>query len=138
MNKLEQNKFTAKYCANYLMLKNSGNEIERIGTTLFNSKIKLTPHQIRASLFAFKSPLNKGVILADEVGLGKTIEAGIVIAQTWFEKKDRILIVSPASLMRQWQGELEDKFGLRACILDRKIYNQKIKQGKEVTVELVK
>ena len=129
MGKLCNNPFTAKYCLNELELKKSGSDVERIGTTLFNSKIKLTPHQIQAALFAFQSPLRKGVILADEVGLGKTIEAGIVIAQTWFEKKGKVLIISPAALMRQWQNELEEKFGLESIILDRKLYNKKLKAG---------
>lgn len=129
MEKLLRNEFTAKYCINALELKRSGSDVERIGATLFNSKIKLTPHQIQAALFAFKSPLRKGVILADEVGLGKTIEAGIVIAQTWFERNGKVIIIAPAALMRQWQNELEEKFGLNSIILDRKLYNAKIKMG---------
>ena len=92
MKKLNREEFTAKYCAEMLALKKTGAEVDRLGATLFNSKITLTPHQIQAALFAFRSPLRKGVILADEVGLGKTIEAGIVIA--------------PAALLKQWQCEL--------------------------------
>lgn len=106
------NPFMAKYCYNLLMAKQAGNDVDRIGSTLFNSKITLTPHQIESALFAFKSPLTKGTILADEVGLGKTIEAGIVLAQMWSEHKRKILVVAPASLMRQWAGELQDKFNL--------------------------
>ncbi len=120
---------TAKYLYSMLDLKQSGNNVDRIGTTLFNSHIKLTPHQIEAALFAFKSPLNKGCILADEVGLGKTIEAGIVLAQLWSEHKRRILIVAPASLMRQWAAELFDKFNLPSVIMDRKQYNLLKRQG---------
>lgn len=120
---------TAKYYYNMLDMKQSGNTVDRIGTTLFNSHIKLTPHQIEAALFAFKSPLNKGCILADEVGLGKTIEAGIVLAQLWSEHKRKILIVSPASLMRQWASELFDKFNLPSVIMDRKNYNLLKRQG---------
>lgn len=120
---------TAKYFYSMLDLKQSGNTVDRIGTTLFNSHIKLTPHQIEAALFAFKSPLNKGCILADEVGLGKTIEAGIVLAQLWSEHKRKILIVAPASLMRQWASELFDKFNLPSIIMDRKQYNLLKKQG---------
>lgn len=120
---------TAKYLYSMLDLKQSGNNVDRIGTTLFNSHIKLTPHQIEAALFAFKSPLNKGCILADEVGLGKTIEAGIVLAQLWSEHKRKILIVAPASLMRQWAAELFDKFNLPSIIMDRKHYNLLKKQG---------
>ena len=120
---------TAKYLYNTLNLKQTGNTIDRIGTTLFNSHIKLTPHQIEASLFAFKSPLDKGCILADEVGLGKTIEAGIVLAQLWSEHKRRILIVAPASLLRQWSSELLEKFNLPSIIMDRKSYKTLKRQG---------
>jgi hypothetical protein len=104
--------FSALYAYNYLTQKKAGNEVDRLGHTLYSSKIKLTPHQIQAALFAFKSPISKGVVLADEVGLGKTIEAGIVLAQLWFERKRKILIVTPASLIKQWQNELQEKFGL--------------------------
>ena len=129
MSGLNRQELTAKYCFNALTIKKSGSDVERLGNTLFNSKIRLTPHQIQAALFAFKSPLRKGVILADEVGLGKTIEAGIVISQTWYEKKGKVLIVSPAALMRQWQAEMHEKFGLDSLILDRKYYNFKLRQG---------
>ena len=121
--------FMAKYIYNVLELKQNGNNVDRIGTTLFNSKINLTPHQIEAALFAFNSPISKGCILADEVGLGKTIEAGIVLAQLWNEHKRRILIICPASLMRQWAGELEEKFNLPSIIMDRKNYNSIQKSG---------
>lgn len=53
-------------------------------------------------LFAFRSPLSQGVSLADKVGLGKTIEAGLVIAQRWTERKRRFLIITPANLRKQW------------------------------------
>lgn len=120
---------TAKYLYNLLDLKQSGDSVERLGATLFNSHIKLTPHQIEAALFAFKTPLSKGCILADEVGLGKTIEAGIVLAQYWSEKKRKIIIVCPASLMRQWESELQEKFNLPSVIMDRKQYNIFRKEG---------
>lgn len=129
MTALEKQELSAKYCYNALTIKNGGGDVSRIGNTLFNSKITLTPHQIQAALFAFKSPLRKGVVLADEVGLGKTIEAGIVISQTWFEKRGKVLIVAPAALIKQWQAEMYDRFGLESAILDRKLYNTKLKQG---------
>lgn len=137
MKKLNREEFTAKYCAEMLALKKTGADVDRLGATLFNSKITLTPHQIQAALFAFKSPLRKGVILADEVGLGKTIEAGIVIAQTWFEKKGKVLIIAPAALLKQWQCELLEKFGLESTILDRRAYNQKAKQGYKNPVKAI-
>lgn len=123
------NKFLAKWYINYLDSKHSGSTIDRISMTLFNSKIKLTPHQIDAALFAFKSPINKGVLLADEVGLGKTIEAGIIIAQLRLERKANILIIAPASLIRQWNSELYDKFSLESIIMDRKLFNNYIRKG---------
>jgi len=52
-----------------------------------DAQVDLNPHQVEAALFAFKSPLSKGAILADEVGLGKTIEAGIILSQLWAERK---------------------------------------------------
>ena len=61
---------------------------------LFDTAVDLNPHQIEASLFALQSPLSQGVILADEVGLRKTIEAGIVLCQLWAERKRRLLVIS--------------------------------------------
>ena len=90
----------------------------------------MNPHQVEAALFAFKSPLSKGAILADEVGLGKTIEAGILLSQKWAEGKRRILIISPSSLRKQWSQELADKFYLPSNVLETKSFNSAIKTGK--------
>jgi len=79
-------------------------------------------------LFACKNPLSRGVILADEVGLGKTIEAGLVISQRWAERRRRILIIVPANLRKQWHQELQDKFSLQGLILEAKNYNAIRKQ----------
>src|SRR5699024_7153101 len=68
--------------------------------------------------FALQTPFLPGVILADEVGLGKTIEAGIVISQYWAERKRRILIIAPSSLRQQWKQELYEKFLIPAELLD--------------------
>lgn len=121
--------FSTRYFSEKLKLNISSENVGRIGQTLFNSKISLNPHQIESALFYFKNPFSNGVILADEVGLGKTIEAGIIISQTWCERKRRILIISPASLIKQWQEELNTKFNLNAEILDRKNYNSYLKRG---------
>lgn len=86
------------------------------------ARVDLNPHQIDAALFAFRSPLSKGAILADEVGLGKTIEAGIVLAQKWAERKRAICIITPASLRSQWQQELWEKFSLPSVILDKQLF----------------
>lgn len=89
----------------------------------------LTPHQVEAASFAFKSPLSKGAILADEVGLGKTIEAGIILSQNWAEHKRRLLIICPANLRKQWSSELLEKFFLPSVILETKSFNAAIEAG---------
>ena len=90
----------------------------RVATALAESRVDLNPHQIEAAVFALDALDRGGAILADEVGLGKTIEAGIVIAQLLAESKKRVLILSPASLRAQWKDELYDKFGLPADAID--------------------
>lgn len=72
----------------------SSNNIEKLASTLSDAQVDLNSHQVEATLFAFKSPLSKGAILADEVGLGKTIEAGILLSQKWSERKRKILIIT--------------------------------------------
>jgi adenine-specific DNA-methyltransferase len=84
---------------------------------------------VDAALFAMRSPLSNGAILADEVGLGKTIEAGIVLSQRWAERRRRIIVIVPATLRKQWQQELEEKFFLPTIILDTKVFNGLCKDG---------
>ena len=96
----------------------------KIAGSMMGAQVDLNPHQIDAALFALKSPLSKGVLLADEVGLGKTIEAGIVLAQRWAERKRRLLLVVPATLRKQWSTELADKFYLPSLILETKNFKE--------------
>jgi SNF2 family DNA or RNA helicase len=98
--------------------------------SLFDAAVDLNPHQIEAALFALKSPLSKGVILADEVGLGKTIEAGIVLCQLWAERKRRLLVICPASLRKQWALELGEKFNLPTRVLDSKAFRNEERKGR--------
>ncbi len=98
--------------------------------SLFDAAVDLNPHQIEAALFAMQSPLSKGVVFADEVGLGKTIEAGIVLCQSWAEGKRRLLVISPASIRKQWALELSEKFNLPAVVLDAKAYRDALRQGR--------
>jgi len=119
----------AKYFAHELTRLISGEDIERLSASMFDASIDLNPHQIEAALFALRSPLSKGVILADEVGLGKTIEAGLVLSQYWAERKRNLLIICPASLRRQWAAELTEKFNLPTQILDVATVRQLKKEG---------
>ena len=121
--------YHAKYFANELTRRCPSSSVEKLASSLADAQVDLNPHQIEAALFAFRSPLSKGAILADEVGLGKTIEAGIVIAQKWAERHRRILIIAPANLRKQWSQELADKFFLPTTILEAKSFNQIIKTG---------
>jgi len=116
-------KFTdyhAKYFAHELTRRYPSDSLQKLAASLSDAQVDLNPHQVEAALFAFRSPLSKGAILADEVGLGKTIEAGIVISQKWAERKRRILIIVPSSLRKQWNQELIDKFFLPSIILETK------------------
>ena len=98
--------------------KKSVSDDSRFTGVLSEARVDLNPHQVEAALFAFKSPLSKGAILADEVGLGKTIEAGIILSEMWAENKRKILIIVPASLRNQWNIELMEKFYLPSFILE--------------------
>lgn len=119
----------AKYIAHDLTLQHAGGGIDRLSQALFNASVDLNPHQIEAAVFALRSPLSKGVLLADEVGLGKTIEAGIVLCQYWAERKRQLLVICPASLRKQWALELEEKFNLPAIVLDSKTWREAQRQG---------
>jgi SNF2 family DNA or RNA helicase len=121
--------FHAKYFAHELTRQHGANDVGRLSQSLFDASVDLNPHQIEATLFALRSPLSKGVLLADEVGLDKTIEAGIVLCQYWSERKRRLLVICPASLRKQWALELEEKFNLPVVVLDAKTWRDTIKKG---------
>lgn len=113
--------YHARYFAHELT-RQGGEGVERLSRSLFDACVDLNPHQIEAALFAIRSPVSKGVLLADEVGLGKTIEAGLAVCQNWAERRRRILVICPASLRKQWAMELEEKFNLPSVVLDAKTY----------------
>jgi hypothetical protein len=116
--------YHARYFAHALTLRRPSADVDRLSTSLFNATVDLNPHQIDAALFALKSPLSKGVLLADEVGLGKTIEAALILCQYWAERRRRLLVVCPASIRKQWSLELEEKFNLPTTILDSVAYRR--------------
>lgn len=122
--------YQAKYFAHELTRRRPANDIGKFTASLQDAQVDLNPHQVEAALFAFKSPLSKGAILADEVGLGKTIEAGIIISQKWAERKRKLLVICPANLRKQWNQELSDKFFIPSTVLESKSFNRLIKEGK--------
>lgn len=120
--------YHSKYFAYELTKRISSDSVEKLAGALVDAQVDLNPHQVDAALFAFRSPLSKGAILADEVGLGKTIEAGLVLSQKWAERKRRILIITPANLRKQWHQEMQEKFFLPCQILETRSYNDARKQ----------
>lgn len=117
-NYKEISDYQSKYYAHELQRSYANDHVGKLAGLLFDAQVEPKPHQIDAALFALQTPFLKGVILADEVGLGKTIEAGIVISQFWAERKRRILIIAPASLRQQWQQELLEKFYIPSTLVD--------------------
>ena len=136
MNPLPFSSAQLLYYAWQLSRNRGGADDDKLTGVLSEARVDLNPHQVMAALFAFQSPFSKGVVLADEVGLGKTIEAGIVVSQFWAEHKRRILIIAPATLRRQWSMELEDKFFLTSLILEKKkgVSLDRLYDGKQVYI----
>ena len=121
--------YHARYFAHELTKRSSSASIDSLTSALADAQVDLNPHQVEAALFAFRSPLSRGAILADEVGLGKTIEAGILLSQRWAERRRRLLVICPANLRKQWGQELSDKFFLPFAILETKTFNEEVKRG---------
>jgi ERCC4-related helicase len=111
------NAYQSKFYAYELERSYASDHVGKLAGLLFDAQVEPKPHQIDAALFALQTPYLRGVILADEVGLGKTIEAGIVLSQYWAERKRRVLIVAPSSLRQQWQQELIEKFLIPSVLL---------------------
>jgi superfamily II DNA or RNA helicase len=119
----------AKFFA-YLLTRDGLTEKDGLTQSLSSARVDLNPHQVDAAMFALRSPLSKGVLLADEVGLGKTIEAALVLSQRWWERQRHLLLIVPASLRKQWATELREKFSLPSVILDAKRVKDLAKAGK--------
>ncbi|MCA3642820.1 MAG: DEAD/DEAH box helicase [Methylobacterium sp.] len=109
----------AKYFAHFLT-REGFKDSDALTQSLSSARVDLNPHQVDAAMFALRSPLSKGVLLADEVGLGKTIEAALVLSQCWWSRQRNLLLIVPASLRKQWATELMEKFSLPSEILDAK------------------
>jgi len=121
--------YHARYFAHELTKRSSSASIDSLTSALADAQVDLNPHQVEAALFAFRSPLSRGAILADEVGLGKTIEAGILLSQRWAERRRCLLVICPANLRKQWGQELADKFFLPYAIIETKTFNEEVKRG---------
>ena len=121
--------YQSQYLAALLTLKGPSSSLETLTRSLAGARVDLNPHQIDAALFAVRSPLSRGVLLADEVGLGKTIEAGLVLSQRWAERRRRILLILPATLRTQWAAELEEKFFLPSIVLEGRTWKKLVKAG---------
>src|SRR6266704_6091668 len=100
--------------AEELLLRRLADDGRRFAASQRRGRIDPNPHQIDAVVFALRRIPYGGCILADEVGLGKTIEAGLIISQLMAEGKRRILLIVPKSLLGQWKAELYDLFGIDA------------------------
>lgn len=110
--------YHAKYYAHELTRRHAADGVDRLSQSLFDASVDLNPHQIEAALFALRNPLQEGVLLADEVGLGKTIEASLVVCQFWAERRRRLLVICPASLRKQWAQEMHEKFAVPTTVVD--------------------
>lgn len=124
----QYSEYQSKFFAHHLTSEGI-QENDALTQSLSAAKVDLNPHQVDAATFALRSPLSKGVLLADEVGLGKTIEAALVISQRWWERERNILLIVPASLRKQWATELHEKFELPSFILDAKRIKDLEKEG---------
>mgnify|MGYP003108986959 CR=1 FL=1 len=127
--------YHAKYYAYELTKRHADNGVDRLSQSLFDASVDLNPHQIEAALFAMRNPLQQGVLLADEVGLGKTIEAALVVCQLWAERRRRILVIAPASLRKQWAQELYEKFAVPTKVVDATVLRQEASGNTLQTLE---
>ena len=89
---------------------------ERVGEA--TCSVTPWPHQVRAFSRLYDHWPPK-LLIADEVGLGKTIQAGMVLRQAWLAgRAKRILVLAPKAVLKQWQIELREKFNLNWPIFD--------------------
>ena len=126
--------YHAAYLAHDLTKRAPAGTVDHLAGALADAQVDLNPHQVDAAIFATRNPLSRGAILADEVGLGKTIEAGLLLSQRWAERRRRLLVIAPANLRKQWAQELVEKFHL-PLILEKKTFNQAVKAGNFNPVE---
>lgn len=95
--------YHAKYFAHELTKRCPSDGVVKLAASLSDAQVDLNPHQIDAALFAFRSPLSRGALLADEVGLGKTNETGILLAWNW----EQTQVVFDSEIERRFGQHLE-------------------------------
>jgi superfamily II DNA or RNA helicase len=110
--------FLLRLRAEELTLRRSSSDFESMESLDSSPDTILYPHQVHAAHFAVSNPMLRGVLLADEVGLGKTIEAGMIIKEMVYRGGRNVLIMAARSLCQQWRGEMEERFGLSFDVLD--------------------
>lgn len=99
----------------------------------FRAGIKLDPYQLEPLAKALKMP-RVNLFIADDVGLGKTVEAGLVASELLLRKRvDMVMVACPPGMVYQWRDELESKFGLKFEIFSRE-YVQKIREERGYSV----
>ena len=130
MNRTEE--VQTKYWAYEILSGGNKDETATLVSALSASQIDLNPHQIEAALFALNTSSDLGVILADEVGLGKTIEAGIVASEYFARGLKKQIVITPANLSPQWQIELKEKFDLPVQVIDKRLCQKEREQHKDV------
>ena len=133
-NASSESRFRLLITAEDLLRRRPADQPGRIARALRKAVIDLNPHQVDAAVTALGSLRGRGLVLADEVGLGKTIEAGLVLAQLVAEGRRHLLVLSPASLRLQWQRELDEKLGLDGMVVDGKLDNRERRGSRQGSV----
>jgi superfamily II DNA or RNA helicase len=123
--------FLLRLRAEELTLKRPSSDFESMESLDSSPDTILYPHQVHAAHFAVSNPMLRGVLLADEVGLGKTIEAGMIIKETVYRGGRNVLIMAARSLCQQWRGEMKERFGLDFTVLDTPNVKQLQAEGEE-------
>src|SRR3989442_10890554 len=121
--------YHAKYFAYELTRRRPSDSDEKLAGAVAGAQVDLNPHQVDAALFAFNSPLSKGALLADEVGLGKTIEAGLGLLQKRAERKRGDPLFPPSHLRQQRDQKLNEKVFPPRPFPQNKTYKNPLNQG---------
>jgi hypothetical protein len=102
----------------------SGRRSEFSASSPFFGAVQVDDFQLVPLLQALRMP-RVSILLADDVGLGKTIEAGLVLTELLLRRRiRRVLVLTPASLRQQWQDEMKSKFALSFDLIDRQETHQ--------------